>query len=103
MARFDGVLPTYQTVKDGTFDIDELFQQLQTRLHEVLPAENRPLGQPYGIVTLDFSDGSEQDYLIYDQAFAEELFKVACENSLDDDSAGRIFALECANLGSTTP
>jgi hypothetical protein len=102
---FYGALPAYQAVKNGTFDIDEVFHQLQTRLHDVVPAENRPIGQPYGMATLEFSDGSKQDYLIYDGVFAEELFKVACANIVveDEDFAGKILATECANLGGTTP
>jgi len=101
---FYGALPTYRTVKNGTFDIDELFQELQTRLHEVVPAEDRPIGQPYGMVTVEFSDGSRRDYLIYDQVFSEGLFKAACANSVDtEDFADRIFTVECANLGGTTP
>jgi hypothetical protein len=41
---------------------------------------------------------------MYDQAFAEELFKAACTNSVEvEDSAGKIFAAECANLGGTVP
>lgn len=101
---FYGALPTYRAVKNGTFDIDDLFQQLQTRLHDVVPAEDRPIGQPYGMATLEFSDGSKRDYLIYDEAFTEELFKAACANMVDDeDLGGEIFTAECANLGGTTP
>jgi len=97
-----GALPTSQAVKNGIFDIDELFQQLQLRLHEVVPAEARPLGQPYGMATLEFSDGSERDYLIYDQAFAKELFKAACANSLEvEDSARKLFTAQCNDLNTT--
>ena len=102
---FYGELPTYRAVKNGTFDIDEIFKQLQTRLHDVVPAENRPIGQPYGMVTLVFSDGSKQDYMIYDGVFVKELFKVACANIVaeDENFSGKIVTTECANFSGTTP
>jgi hypothetical protein len=78
-----GELPAYKAVKNGTFDIDELFNQLQTRIHKVVPAEERPTGQPYGMVTFGFSDGSTRDHLIYDEPFAEDLFATAQANLVD--------------------
>lgn len=102
---FYGELPAYQAVKKGVFDIDEVFKHLQTRLHNVAPAEDRPIGRPYGMVTLGFKDGSKQDYLIYDGVFAKELFKVACANIVaeDESSAGKIVTAECSNLSGATP
>lgn len=82
---FYGALPQSQIVKPGTFDIDEIAAELQPRLSKVVPAEERPLGQPYGLVTLEFTDGSRQDYLIYDGAFADELFQTARENVVGSD------------------
>jgi len=78
-----GELPAYKVVKNSTFDIDELFNQLQTRIHKVVPAEERPTGQPYGMVTFGFYDGSARDYLIYDKSFAEDLFTTAQANLID--------------------
>jgi hypothetical protein len=67
---FYGALPQSQEIKPNTFDIDDLFGDLQEKLNPVLPAENRPLGADYGMVQIGFQDGSEKDYLIYDGAFA---------------------------------
>jgi len=96
-----GELPAYQVVKNGTFDIDEVFKKLETRLYDVVPTGN----QPYGLVFLRFSDGSREDYLIYDRAFAKELFKVACANivSKDEYPAVKLITDECAKLSGTTP
>ena len=80
-----GALPQSQIVKPGLFDIDEIADQLQPRLSKVVPAEERPLGQPYGMVTLQLTDGSQQDYFIYDGAFAEALFQKARENIIGSD------------------
>lgn len=82
---FYAALPESQIVKPGLFDIDEIADQLQSRLFEVVPAEERPLGQPYGMVTLEFTDGSRQDYFIYDGAFAETLFQTARANIIGSD------------------
>ena len=46
----------------------------------MLPAEERPIGQPYGMAIFIFYDGSARDHLIYDESFAEDLFEVAREN-----------------------
>jgi hypothetical protein len=77
---FYGALPQRQEIEPNTFDIDDLFNELQERLNPVLPAENRPLGEPYGMVQIRFQDGSEKDYLIYDGDFAEKLFERARAN-----------------------
>jgi|GEM_PF-2691907 len=77
---FYGELPQSQVVKKDTFDIDRLFDQLQTRVKENAPAEDRPLGQPFGSVSFHYEDGNSQEYLIYDGSFAEELFETARKN-----------------------
>jgi hypothetical protein len=101
---FYGALPTHRTVQSNTFNIDDLFQQLQPRLHNNVPAENRPLGQPYGMATIEFSDGSEQDYLIYDETFAVELFQTACANLIKEaETNEEIVTAECAKVRSTVP
>lgn len=101
---FYGALPNHRTVQSNTFNIDDLFQQLQPRLHDNVPAENRPLGQPYGMATIEFSDGSEQDYLIYDKPFAVELFQAACANLAEDEEFGaEIVTAECVKIGSAAP
>ena len=80
-----GALPRSQVVRRGTFDIDVVFQALQSRVHDVVPAERRPVGQAYGMVTFRFSDGSEQHHFIYDGAFAEALFQRARANVVGTD------------------
>jgi hypothetical protein len=101
---FYGALPRHRTVQSNIFNIEDLFQQLQPRLHDNVPAENRPLGQPYGMATIEFSNGSEQDYLIYDETFAVELFQVACANLVEDEEFGsEIVIAVCAKIGSAPP
>jgi hypothetical protein len=101
---FYGALPTYRAIQNSPFNIDDLFDQLRPRLHDVLPAEDRPLGQPYGMATIEVSDGSKQDYLIYDEMFALELFKTACTNLAQEEDVGEeIFSAECAKLERAAP
>lgn len=101
---FYGELPTSRAVQSSAFNIDDLFQQLQSRLHDNVPAENRPVGQPYGMATIEFSDGSKHDYLIYDETFAVELFQTACANLAEDEEfGGEIVTAECAKIGSVAP
>jgi len=101
---FYAALPNSRVIQNSPFDIDDLFQELQPRLHDVVPAENRSIEQPYGMATIECSDGSKQDYLIYDEIFAVELFKTACANIVEDEeSGGEIIAAQCANLGGAAP
>ena len=101
---FYGALPTHRAVKSDTFNIDDLFRQLQPRLHDNVSAENRPIGQPYGMVTIEFNDGSGQDYLIYDEAFAAELFQTACANLLEEEMfRDEVVTTACAKIVSTAP
>jgi hypothetical protein len=96
---FYGALPASRSIPESTFDIDEIFDQLQPRLHKVVPAENRPLGQDYGIASIRFNDGSSKDYLIYDENYATDLFKKACQHSAaEENSSSSIFERECAAL-----
>ncbi|MBI3159520.1 MAG: hypothetical protein HYZ26_07985 [Chloroflexi bacterium] len=70
-------------VRGEAFNIDILFEQLQERIQPVEPAEDRPLGQLYGMVTFYFEDETTQSYLIYDREFAETLFEVARQNLIE--------------------
>jgi hypothetical protein len=99
-----GALPAFQAVKDGTFDIDRLYEQLQTRINPVVPSEEMPGGGPAGMVSLNFADGSSSDHLIYDAAFAQELFTAACENLvLDGDFVQEVVVGACAERLTPTP
>jgi hypothetical protein len=76
---FYGALPQSEIIKSGTFNIEELYKQLQPRLHRNLPREDWPNpNSTRGMVQLKFKDKSEKDYLIFDeQDFAEKLFSKA--------------------------
>ena len=101
---FYGALPTSRTIPSGVFDIDEVYTQLQPRLHKVVPSEVRPLGRPYGLATVEFSNGSSRDYLLYDDDFAGELFKKACQHKVDKtDSSEALFEQVCAIILGATP
>ena len=75
-------LPQHQKVKNSTFDIDELYKQLQTRLHDNVPREEWPNPKSKaGMVTIDFDNKAKKDYLIFDEEeFAERLFNKAKKN-----------------------
>jgi hypothetical protein len=79
---FYGALPQYQKIKQGTFDVDGLYHQLETRLHDNVPREKWPDPKSEsGMVNILFQDGTKKAYLIFDeQAFAEQLFSKAREN-----------------------
>lgn len=96
---FYAALPFGQALAGDSFAIDDLYAQLGPRLHTVEPTDSLPAVQPYGTVTLAFSNGRTQEYLIVDQAFAEDLLRSACEHRVDADDGGRtIIAAECATL-----
>ncbi|MGB7538053.1 MAG: hypothetical protein WBM17_05910 [Anaerolineales bacterium] len=78
-----GALPEWLTVKPGVFDLDELAGELQSRLRDAVPAEERPAGQPFGMVSYRYRDGGSRDYFHYDGEFAEGLFVTACKNVLE--------------------
>lgn len=111
---FYAALPACRTVRSGAFDVDKVFRRLQPRLHENVPAEERPIGQAYGMVNLGFINGRQEYHLIYDADFAEGLLRTACANLLvfdghsandpcavvvDEHRANDIFARACAKLG----
>jgi hypothetical protein len=79
---FYGAGSSIKKVKDGTINIDELYKQLQERLHENIPRENWPdPASTAGMVTIQYKDNTEQDYLIFDEEeFAEGLFSKVREN-----------------------
>jgi hypothetical protein len=99
---FYGELPTFWSIRKGIFNIDELFSQLQSRLHENAPAEGRLAGQPFGMVAIQLRDGSSREYLIYDEEFTGQLLKKVCLNRLpnqeENGSSEALFERECANI-----
>lgn len=96
---FYGAHPMSREVPQGVFDIDVVLDQLQGRLREVVPSEDRPPGRSYGLVTIDFDNGASMDYLIYDGAYASVLFMKSCSNRVrQEDSATEIFERSCASV-----
>jgi len=81
-----GALPSFQKVHSGTFDTEILYKQLETRLHDNVPREewSNPRATA-GMVIIAYQDQSEEDYLIFDEQYAEQLFKEARENVLDKE------------------
>lgn len=78
-ALFYGALPQHNVVKTGIFDVENLYKQLQLRLHRNGPREEWPNPtSTSGMVQIKFKDKGNKDYLIFDEkAFAEELFSKA--------------------------
>jgi hypothetical protein len=81
---FYGALPQYQKIKNNTFDIDELYKQLQERLRDNVPREQWPNPKSRaGMVQIRFQDKHKRDYLIFDEdVFAERLFSKARKNAV---------------------
>jgi hypothetical protein len=82
-----GSHPQFQVVQAGTFKIDDLYQQLQPRLHDNVPREEWPDQKSVaGMITITYQDKTNKDYLIFDaKEFAEEIFNKARKNRLDPD------------------
>ena len=78
---FYGALPSYQKIRKGTFDLDELYKQLKPHLHENVPRENWPDPKSKaGMVTIRFKNKSQRDYLIFDEGLAKIIFDKAKGN-----------------------
>jgi hypothetical protein len=78
---FYGALPQHRIVKKGTFDVDEVYSRLQSRLHENVPREDWPDPKSKaGMVTISFADKTKKDYLIFDGEYARLLFDEAESN-----------------------
>ena len=77
---FYAALPQHEVVRPNTFELDQLFNELQDKIDPNAPMEERPVHEAYGMVTFRFSDGREDVCLIYDGAFAEAYFEIARAN-----------------------
>jgi len=80
-----GALPQRRPVKEGTFDIDDLYASLQQRLHNAVPREQWPNPRStFGTVHITLSDGKKKDCLIFDEeVFATQLFDKARKGLID--------------------
>ena len=87
---FYGALPQQQIVRKGTFDIDDLYKQLEGRLHDNVPREKWPNPKStFGMVKIRFRDGRLKDYLIFDEGqFTTLLFEKARKNTVDQKASG---------------
>ena len=78
---FYGALPSPQKISTGTFDLDEVYMQLKSHLHENVPRENWPNPKSKaGMVTIRFKNKSQRDYLIFDEGLAKIIFDKARKN-----------------------
>ena len=82
---FYGSHPSYQKIKDGIIDIDELYRQLEERLNSNASSENwSDSTSTSGMVTIQYKDKTEKDFLIFDEEeFAESLLGRARNNIVD--------------------
>lgn len=80
-----GASPKAQVIKNGAFDIDELYEQLKTRLHNNVPREQWPNPRSIaGMVTIHVAEKEEQDFLIFDEeTFSALLFEKARNHIID--------------------
>ena len=76
---FYGALPQREIIKSGTFNVEELYKQLHSRLRRNVPREDWPNpNSTYGMVQVTFKDKSKKDYLIFNEhEFTEQLFSKA--------------------------
>ncbi len=81
---FYGALPRHESIRLGTFGVDELYAQLQPRLHDNVPREQWPNpSSVVGMVTIRFENGTKAVHLIHDEEdFAERVFNRARKNGL---------------------
>ena len=79
---FYGALPQNETIKNGTFNIKQLYDQIRPRLHPNLPREEWPDPKAKcGMVLVKIKGKEEESYLIYDeQEFTDALFDRARSN-----------------------
>jgi hypothetical protein len=91
-------------VREGTFDIDEIYNGLRGRLvyrHTYLEDAS---GLIYSEVLFDFEDGSREEFYMSDQAFVGQVLITACENLESEwHSAGDVYDRACEELTGQAP
>lgn len=95
---FYGALPESQRIAEDLFDIDLLFEQLQSRIEREPSSGGVLESLSYGMVTYGYRDGSSEDFFISDGDYARQLFTTACENRvLSGDSYEEFFERLCVD------
>lgn len=84
-ALYYGARPQRETIEVGTFDIKQLYEQIQPRLYPSIPRENWPNPNSIaGMVQIRVKGKGEKVYLIFDEhQFSENLFKKARSNIVE--------------------
>jgi len=77
-----GARASSQIIKKDTFTADELYLIFKEHLHPNLPREEWPNPKSQsGMVTIRYSDGKQEDYLIFDMSeFTTKIFEKAKQN-----------------------
>jgi hypothetical protein len=80
-----GALPQMRPFKKGTFDIDDIYAQVQARSHDNVPREKWPNPRSrFGMVQITGKAGTEKEHRIFDEEeFASGLFDKARKNIVD--------------------
>lgn len=81
-----GAGPLAKIIKNGTFSAEHLYTVFKPHLHPNLPREQWPNPKSQaGIVTVRYTSGNEENYLIYDlQELTENIFDKAKQNIIGD-------------------
>lgn len=82
-----GAGPKSQTIKTNTFSADGLFITLKEHLHPNVPREEWPNPKSQaGMVTIRYTDGTQENYLIFDLSeLTKKIFERAKQN-IDETS-----------------
>ena len=75
-----------KVIRNGTFSAEHLYSVFRPHLHPNLPREEWPNPKSQaGMVTIRYTDGKEEDYLIYDlRELTERIFDKAKHNIIRD-------------------
>jgi len=78
-----GARPQSQTIKTNTFSADGLYLIFKQHLHPNVPREEWPNPKSQsGMVTIRYSDGTQEDYLIFDALeLTKQVFDKAKQNA----------------------
>ncbi|MBN2085140.1 MAG: hypothetical protein JW748_07920 [Anaerolineales bacterium] len=98
-----GALPEWLTVESGVFDAGQLAEELRPLLKDMVASEERPIGQPFGMVSCQYRDGGSGEYYLFHGEFAEGLFVTACRNLVaEEEESSVLYEMVCAQRISRT-